>query len=70
VRHFLVGKTHTGKDHIGKPLGFKTIITPSKEAVKHHLGDLGKVIQHDLGPSDNGSVLEEPDEVKISCPVL
>lgn len=45
VRHFPVGKTHTGKDHTGKPLGFKTIITPSKEAVKHHLGDLGNVIR-------------------------
>src|SRR5258708_8216359 len=32
VRQFAVGKTHTGKKPRGKPLGFKKIITPSKEA--------------------------------------
>src|SRR5262249_16896797 len=36
VRQFPVGKTHTGKNAHGKPLGFKTIIGPSKEAVKRH----------------------------------
>jgi RNA-directed DNA polymerase len=36
VRQFPVGKTHTGKNTNGKPLGFKTIIKPSKEAVKRH----------------------------------
>jgi len=46
VRQYPVGKTHTGKDHTGRPLGFKTIITPSKEAVKRHLRDIGKVISH------------------------
>src|SRR6266496_5187340 len=29
VRQFPVGKTHTGKNTVGKPLGFKTIIRPS-----------------------------------------
>jgi hypothetical protein len=29
-----VGFAHTGKNPRGKPPGFKTIITPSKEAVK------------------------------------
>jgi RNA-directed DNA polymerase len=34
VRQFPVGKTHTGKaGHYGPPLGFKTLIRPSKEAV-------------------------------------
>jgi len=37
VRQFPVGKTHTGKDTVGKPLGFKTIIRPSKEAIKRHI---------------------------------
>src|SRR5579859_1362030 len=46
VRQYPVGKTHTGKDHTGRPLGFKTIITPSKEAVQRHLRDIGKVISH------------------------
>src|SRR5258708_12886656 len=36
VRQFPVGKTHTGKNTQGKPLGFKTFITPSKEAIRRH----------------------------------
>jgi len=36
VRQFAVGKTHTGKHTQGKPLGFKTLITPSREAIKRH----------------------------------
>ncbi len=37
VRQFPVGKTHMGKNTYGKPLGFKTIIKPSKEAIKRHI---------------------------------
>lgn len=37
IRQFPVGKTHTGKNSVGKPLGFKTIIRPSKEAIKRHI---------------------------------
>lgn len=36
VRQFPMGKTHTGKNTQGKPLGFKTLITPSREAIKRH----------------------------------
>src|SRR5436305_2223264 len=36
IRQFPVGKTHAGKTSQGKPLGFKTIIKPSKEAIKRH----------------------------------
>lgn len=36
IRQFQVGKTHTGKNTQGKPLGYKTFITPSKEAIKRH----------------------------------
>ena len=36
ICQFPAGKTHTGKNSNGKPLGFKTIIRPSKEAVKRH----------------------------------
>src|SRR2546421_12903748 len=36
IRQFPMGKTHTGKRRNGKPLGFKTIIKPSKEAIKRH----------------------------------
>jgi RNA-directed DNA polymerase len=37
IRQFPAGKTHTGKNPGGKPLGFKTIIKPSKKAVKTHI---------------------------------
>lgn len=37
IRQYPVGKTHTGKNTVGKPLGFKTIIKPSKEAIKRHI---------------------------------
>jgi RNA-directed DNA polymerase len=42
VRQLLVGKTHTGKNTQGKSLGFKTIIKPSKEAIKTHLGSINQ----------------------------
>ena len=47
VRQFPVGKTHTGKaGHYGPLLGFKTLIRPSKEAVKRHIAELGQVIRN------------------------
>jgi RNA-directed DNA polymerase len=42
IRQFPVGKTHTGK---GKPSGFKTIITPSKEGIQRHVQELRKIVQ-------------------------
>lgn len=36
IRQFPVGKTHTGKGTTGKALGFQTLITPSKEAIRRH----------------------------------
>ncbi|HYX51396.1 MAG TPA: group II intron reverse transcriptase/maturase, partial [Ktedonobacteraceae bacterium] len=45
VRQFPVGKTHTGKNTYGKPLGFKTIISPSKEAIKRHMEEIGEKIR-------------------------
>jgi RNA-directed DNA polymerase len=36
VRQFPVGKTHTGRNRQGNPLGFKTLIKPSQEAIKRH----------------------------------
>jgi RNA-directed DNA polymerase len=44
VRQFPVGKTHTGTHH-GKPLGFKTIITPGQEGVQRHLQALRRILQ-------------------------
>jgi RNA-directed DNA polymerase len=40
LRQFPVGKTKTGTNGHGKPLGFKTIIKPSKAAIKRHVQKL------------------------------
>ena len=44
IRQYPVGRTHTGK-HKGKPLGFKTLIKPSKEGVQRHMQALRKIVQ-------------------------
>jgi len=49
VHQYRVGKTHTGKSGgpNSSPLGFKTQITPSKEALHRHLEAIGRAIhQH------------------------
>lgn len=45
VRQFSVGKTHTGMDTAGRPLGFKTLIKPSATAQQRHLAELAQVIR-------------------------
>ena len=42
VQQYHVGKTHTGKDTHGRPLGYKTLIHPSKEAIKRHTREIGQ----------------------------
>ena len=42
IRQFLVGKTHSGTHPHGGTLGFKTIIRPSKEAIKRHIHDMNQ----------------------------
>jgi RNA-directed DNA polymerase len=44
VRQFRVGKHQCRKSQQGNPLGFKTLIKPSKHKVKKHLDNLGQVI--------------------------
>jgi hypothetical protein len=46
VRQHVVGKTHSGKSN-GQLLGFKTIITPSKEAQANHQQALREKIQQE-----------------------
>lgn len=51
IRQYEVGKTHTGKSTIGVPLGFKTIIKPSKEKTKIHIKKIGDIIcKHKSAP--------------------
>ncbi|MGI0480139.1 group II intron reverse transcriptase/maturase [Geminocystis sp. CENA526] len=44
IQQYEVGKTHTGKC-VGMPLGFKTIIKPSKEKIKSHIKRIGDIIR-------------------------
>jgi len=46
IRQFSVGKYHSGKNPQGQSLGFKTIITPSKEKVKVHYDKIAEVINN------------------------
>ncbi len=44
IRQFPVGKTHTAR-YKGRPLGFKTLIKPSKEGVQRHLQELRMIVR-------------------------
>ena len=44
IRQFPTGKHHTGRNTKGEKLGFKTIISPSREKVKAHYDHLAKEI--------------------------
>ncbi len=45
VRQFPVGKTHTGMDAQHRPLGYKTIIQPSTDAMKRHQEAIGAIVR-------------------------
>ncbi len=45
VRQFRVGKAHSGHGRNGQPLGFKTLIRPSTEAIRRHVHALGDLIR-------------------------
>jgi RNA-directed DNA polymerase len=49
VRQFPVGKYRTGKGTRGKPLGFKTIIRPSKQSISTHIQRVNQVIKNHRG---------------------
>lgn len=51
VQQFPVGKYTTGKDTKGIPLGFKTIITPSREKCKTHYDHIKEVVKNHKGTS-------------------
>lgn len=58
VRQFRVGKNHSGKDPHQRLLGFKTIIRPSKEAVKRHTWEIGRKLRK-LKSAPQEAVIEE-----------
>lgn len=45
IRQYKVGKHQSGKTSQGKPLGFKTLIKPSKKAIKKHYDKLADTIR-------------------------
>jgi RNA-directed DNA polymerase len=51
IRQFPTGKYTTGKNGHGKPLGFKTIITPTKEKCQAHHKQIAEVILAHRGAS-------------------
>lgn len=54
IRQFLVGKTHSGRPGgVGKNalLGFKTIIKPSKEAIKQHRVEIRQILKKNKSAS-------------------
>jgi RNA-directed DNA polymerase len=53
VRQYPVGRTHTAKNQHGKPLGFKTLIKPSEEAIKRHVAELRRIVrEHQSAPQE------------------
>jgi RNA-directed DNA polymerase len=58
IRPYPVGKTHTGTNAQGTPLGFKTILKPSKEAVKRHLAQIKQRI-HKHRSAPQGTLIKE-----------
>jgi len=44
IRQYPVGRTHTGTSR-GKPLGFKTLIKPSKEGAQRHVQALRRILR-------------------------
>ncbi len=44
IRSYKVGKYHTGKNPYREPLGFKTIIKPSKKSIKAHYENIREAI--------------------------
>lgn len=51
VRQYRVGRHRSGKNGTGKPLGFKTLIKPSRDAQKRHLRRTGALIRRHRGAS-------------------
>ncbi|MEH2302371.1 group II intron reverse transcriptase/maturase [Nostoc sp.] len=57
VRQYPVGKYNTGCNSQGKPLGFKTLIKPSKEKLKVHYNRIAKVIDQHKAASQSALIV-------------
>jgi RNA-directed DNA polymerase len=63
VRQFPVGRSRTGTNSRGQPLGFKTDIKPSKQKVQLHLRRLAAIIRH-------GGSLTQADLIRRPNPII
>jgi RNA-directed DNA polymerase len=64
VRQYPVGKCHTGKNPHGIPLGYKTLIKPSKEAAKRHMDEIGKTIRKYANVSQEALIAELNPQIR------
>lgn len=49
IQQYPAGKYRSARDHLGRSLGFKTLIVPSKQACKAHQAAIGKIIHRHIG---------------------
>ena len=56
VRQYRMGQTRSARNATGKPVGFKTLIKPSHEAIKQHLAELGKIIREQRTAPQEGLI--------------
>lgn len=59
VRQYTAGKYNTGKNTHGKPLGFRTLIKPSKKSVQTHYEKLCKIIDDMKSCTTQEQVIKE-----------
>jgi RNA-directed DNA polymerase len=53
-----VGNYRLDKNNQGEPLGFTTLITPSKEKIQLHLEDIGRIIDTHKNSPQAGLIKE------------
>ncbi len=62
IRQFKVSKNHSGKSTNSKPLGFKTFIRPSQEAIKRHYQELAHIIEQHI-PAPQAELIKKLNPV-------
>lgn len=58
IRQYEVNEINSKKDRLGLPLGFKTLIKPSKESINRHMDNLKKTIRKHRN-SDQATLIKE-----------
>ena len=57
IRQYPVGRYHSGKNTHRQPLGFKTIITPSRDAQKRHYEALAEIVRRNKAAPQRDLIL-------------